>query len=279
MPSATCTENLLRTDTPATAAPMIRSSFNPKRLQQKLKNRVRGLKATLPEQLARAGRLIAVSLATSAVPYGLGEDARKLGESATASQIRRCYATPGQVFAAFPDQNKAKTFWKAIKAGNFARAQKTMQAHCPRFANKEIKAFDDGAAHRANRNSRGRVSKRQEPVFVVQTTRDLTAYVKKEVDRVGEGKAGWGACAKALGGTRGLPQWVTRHAGKLSLGLVEQNQSNPQRPFVRMTNQVPYAKNILSETDKQVALRIGVDRLANAIFTEERRMARANALS
>jgi hypothetical protein len=220
-----------------------------------------------------------VSLATSAQPYGLDEGARKAGEVATASDIRRCYATPGQVFEAFPDKFKAASFWKAIKAGNFAGAQKIMQRFCPRFHNKEIKPFDDGAAHRANRNNRGRVSKNQEPVFVVQTTRDLNAYVQDEVDRVGEGKAGWGACAKALGGARGLPQWVTRHAGKLSLGLVEENQSNPQRPFIRMTNQVPYAKNILTETDKQVALRIGIDRLGRAIFNEQLHIARANPLS
>jgi hypothetical protein len=258
---------------------MIRAKFNPKPLQQKLQNRVRGLKATLPEQLHRAGRIVAVSLATSSVPYGLGEDARKLGEAATASQIRRCYATPGQVFEAFPNKGSAQVFWFHLKAGRYSQAQSVMQKLCPKFASKEIKPFDGGEAHRNARNARGRVSKKQEPVFVVQTTRDLTAYVNKEVDRVGEGKAGWGACAKALGGTAGLPQWVTRHAGKLSLGLVEENQSNPQRPFIRMTNQVPYAKNILSETDKQVALRIGLDRLGRAIFNEQLHIARANALS
>jgi hypothetical protein len=252
-----------------------RASFNPQPLKKKLQNRVRGFQATLPEQLRRAGRLVAVSLATSAQPYGLDGGARKRGESAAAADVLRCYATPADVWKAFPEKKWASIFWAQIKRSDWSRAQKTMQEHCPEFRNKEIRPFDGGAAHRANRNSRGHVSKKQTPVFVVQTPRDLFAYVQHEKDEVGFGKDGWGSCAKSLGGTAGLPQWVTRHKAPAS---VIENQDK-ERPSITLRNNVTYAKQILTETDKQIALRIGLDRLSKALFTEERALARANALS
>jgi hypothetical protein len=230
--------------------------------------RSRGFQASFPEELRRAGRAIAVSLATSAQPYGIADSARQKGEAATAGDIRRCYATPGNVFEAFTNDGKASSFWKAIKSGNFSTAQKIMQRDCPRFANKEIKPFDGGAGHKSVQNARGRVSERQEPLFVVQTTRDLSAYVNKEVSHVGEGKGGWAACAKILGGTRGLPHWVTRHAGKRSGGAVlEQFGGNIKT--ITLINRVKYASEILSNTDKRTAIRIAIDRLTKGIFRAE----------
>jgi hypothetical protein len=243
--------------------------------RRKLAGQSRGFRASLPDELKRAGRLISVSLATSTQPYGIDDGARRKGEGATAGDIRRCYATPSNVFEAFPDQHKAASFWKAIKAGKIRLAEKIMQSHCPQFANKEIKPFDAGSGHRGVRNNRGRVSNTQEPLFVVQTTRDLLAYIKRETDHVGEGKAGWAACAKILGGARGLPQWVTRHAGKLSGGAVVENYGGNINT-ITLINQVRYATNILSTGEKQIALRIGIDRLLKGIVRAELAARRAN---
>jgi hypothetical protein len=251
--------------------------YNPRPTIQKLQNRSRGFANSIEDELDRAGRLISVSLATSAQPYGIDDQARNKGEAATSSDIRRCYATPGQVFEAFPDDGKAASFWRAIKSGDFTKAQTIMQAHCPKFANKEIRPFDGGATHRNLRNARGRVSKRQEPVFVVQTTRNLTAYVQREVTHVGEGKAGWAACAKILGGSRGLPQWVTRQAGKLAAGFVGKDYRADVKK-VRLENRVHYAQNLLTPKDKADAVASGIDRMTKAILIAERRTAAANRL-
>jgi hypothetical protein len=105
----------------------------------------------------------------------------------------------------------------------------------------------------------------------------LSAYIKTEVARVGEGKAGWAACAKILGGTRGLPQWVTRHAGKIAGGFVGKNYSG-QIKTVRLENQVRYAQNLLSPGDKAQAVKIGIDRMTKGILIAERRVAAANPL-
>jgi len=251
-------------------------TFNSAPMRARLANRSRGFALNVEEELDRAGRLISVALATFAQPYGL-DGARAQGEGATAGDIRRCYATPSNVFEAFPDSRDAAAFWKAIAAQNFVRAQGIMQARCPTFHNKEIKPFDGGAAHRSVQNTRGRVSKRQEPIFVVQTSRNLSAYIKTEVARVGEGKAGWAACAKILGGTRGLPQWVTRHAGKISPGFVGKNYSGDLKT-VRLENQVRYAQNLLTAANKATAVKSGIDRMTKSIMIAERRAAAANPL-
>jgi hypothetical protein len=251
-------------------------TYNTAPTRAKLANRSRGFALSIEEELERAGRLISVSLATSAQPRGL-DGARVKGEGATAGDIRRCYATPSNVYEAFSDDRHAARFWRAIKAGNFGVAQRIMQMQCPRFANKEIKPFDGGAGHRNVRNNRGRVSKRQEPLFVVQTARNLSAYIKAQVFRVGEGKAGWAACAKILGGTRGLPQWVTRHAGTIAPGFVGKNYSGNVK-IVRLENQVRYAQNLLTPGDKAQAVKIGIDRMTRGILIAERRVAARNPL-
>jgi hypothetical protein len=251
-------------------------TFNTAPTRAKLANRSRGFATSIEEELERAGRLISVSLATSAQPRGL-DGARAKGEGATAGDIRRCYATASNVFETFPDDRQAARFWRAIKTGNFGLAQSIMHVHCPKFANKEIKPFDGGAGHRGVRNNRGRVSKKQEPLFVVQTPRNLSAYIKSEVARVGKGKGGWAACAKILGGTRGIPQWVTRHAGKIAGGFVGKNYSGNIKT-VRLENQVSYAQNLLTPGDKAQAVKIGIDRMTKGILIAERRVAVANPL-
>jgi hypothetical protein len=255
--------------------PITVKTFDPARTNRKLQARSRGFSTSIEDELERAGRLISISLATSAQPYGIDSSARTKGEAATSSDIRHVYATPGNVFENFTNEGQAAAFWKAIKTGNFSRAEKLMQAHAPSFSNKTIKPFDGGQAHRAARNNRGRVSRKQEPVFVVQSTRALSAYVKSEVDHVGEGKGGWAACAKILGGSRGLPQWVTRHAGKRSAGFVGKDyRANVKR--VRLENRVAYAQNLLSPGDKSQSVAIGIERMTRGILIAERRTASAN---
>lgn len=253
-------------------------TFDPAPTNRKLAARSRGFASSIEEELERAGRLISVSLATSAQPYGIDQSALEKGEGATATDIRRCYATPGQVFESIQNPGQAAAFWRAIKAGRIAAAQTIMQRSSSKYSSKEIKAFDGGVAHRAARNNFGRVSKKQEPFFVVQSTRDLTAYVNAEVDHVGEGKGGWAACAKILGGSRGLPQWITRHAGKRSIGFVGKDY-RADRKIVRLENQVAYAENLLNPADKATAVAIGIERMTRGILIAERRTAAANPVS
>ncbi len=228
------------------------------------------IKNSVPGFLRQEARLVAVECARRAQPFGDGATARAVGEAATTSDIYRIYATAGKVYAAFANKGAATKFLKAMLAGNYQKANWIMVTHCPRFSNKQIKPFDGGAAHRQFRNNRGRIPKSQEPAFVVQpdsssswstATTALKAYIQQEVSRVGFGKGGWATCAKALGGTRGIPGWVSRQN---SPGQVIENYK-AELSSVTMTNQVPYASEILTEFEKQNAIDIAKDRLGKSV--------------
>jgi hypothetical protein len=233
-----------------------------------LTNRARGFNANAEEFLRRAGREIAISLATSTAPYGTNNSAKQLGEAAVRRDIARVYVPSGKVFSSFPNQKQGAAFWAAITARNYAKAQNIMDAYHPIYRRIPIRPFDGGAAHQAARKN-GKVSVKQRPVMVTQRDRNLLSYINKEVEHVGEAKAGWAACAKILGSTRGLPQWVTRHAGKLSGGAVVENYAGNVKT-ITLQNQVRYAQDALSASEKQVALRLGFDRLLRGIVAAER---------
>jgi hypothetical protein len=214
------------------------------------------VRKTFGGEMKRAARLVAVSLATSTQPYGMDEAAKTEGEVATASDIRRCYATPSQVYAAFPDVRFAKAFYARLKAGQLEHAQSILDANCPTFKGTPIGEFDL-FLHQGRRNKRGRISKNQKPLQIVVNPKALFDYIKSEVKLVGWGKSGWAACAKILESTRGLPRWVTRHGAP---GVVIDGTRSSDTPFIILINQVSYAALILTPADKAEAVRIGLDR-------------------
>src|SRR4051812_7616001 len=109
----------------------VRDRANFSGIRRRLTNARTAVQMTLGGELKRAARLVAVSLATSTQPYGLDEGAKTKGETATGSDIRRCSAPPSQVYAAFPDVRFAKAFYARLKNGEWARAQRIVDEHCP----------------------------------------------------------------------------------------------------------------------------------------------------
>lgn len=218
----------------------------------------------------REARLAAVSLAVSTQPFGDGTAARAAGGGATAGDIRRCYATPGQVYAAFADVRQAKAFYWNLMSGKFSAASTIVDQHCPIFRGVSISYFDP-RIHHGLRNSRGRIPKNQRPQQIVINPKALDDYVKAEVKRVGFGKAGWASCARGLDGTRGIPGWVTRHRAPATV----HERHVPGYSEITLTNQVPYAREILDAAGKSQAIDIANDRLFAALVNEEGRARRA----
>lgn len=235
------------------------------------RRRAQLVERSLPQLLRRAGRLCAVSLATQTQPFGLGTDAQLLGQTATVRDIRKVYALPSDVFPAFGNPKAAGAFWRAVQAGDWGKATGILHRDCPRYRNLEIRPFDGGQAHKANRNNRGRIAKSQGYIFIVQNAADLKAYINVEFKLVGFGKGGWASCARPLGGTAGLPGWITKHKAP---GRVEQRSGKGLAEIV-LINQVTYASEILSESQKRVAVEIAGDRLFKALQIEERKAAQA----
>ncbi len=97
--------------------------------------------------------------------------------------------------------------------------------------------------------------------MIVQDTQALKTYVAVEMAKVGYGKGGWATCARALGGIRGIPGWVHKHA---SPGSVIENYGT-ERTSITLINQVPYASAILSPSQKSQAVSIGGERLFRSL--------------
>jgi hypothetical protein len=214
-----------------------------------------------PKVLRPIARLVAVECARASAPYGDSEGSRKAGEHATAIDILRVYLTPSRVYNSFPNKKHANAFSQAIGKRNYAAAQNIVNQFHPLYRGVRIQAFDGGAAHRAARNSYGRVPANKKPAMIVQTPRTLFTYLDLEVSHVGEGKAGWAACARALGSTRGIPQWVTRHAGRgPSSGSGATENYTGATWHVRLINNVPYSQKILQSGAKEKAIQDGISR-------------------
>lgn len=228
------------------------------------------MERTLPTLMRRAGRLCAVSLATQTQPFGVGANAQQLGQVAVIRDIRKVYALPSDAFPLFGSKFEAAGFWKLIQAKDWAGATAILHRDCRQFSGLEIRPFDGGQAHRANR-VHGRVKANQTPVYVVQDPAELKDYINREIAQVGFAKAGWAICALALGGTSGLPDWITKHKAP---GRAEQRNS-PGLSEVVLVNQVTYASEVLSESQKRVAVEIAMDRLFKALVIEERKIAQA----
>jgi hypothetical protein len=228
------------------------------------------MERSLPALMRRAARLTAVSLAKQAQPFGTNNDAKLMGQKAVVRDIRRVYALPSDVYEAIDNRKIAAGFWAAVSKGDWARATTIMQKNCPLFHSKQILPFDGGSAHQAAR-VRGKIKAKQSVVFVVQKSAELKAYIQKEFDLVGWGKAGWAACARALGGVSGLPKWITRHSAP---GSVIENYGGG-RAEVTITNQVSYATAILNESQKKEAVDIAGRNLFKALQIEERKAAQA----
>lgn len=219
------------------------------------------MKRSIPQLLRQASRLIAVSAATQAQPFGIDDKAEAVGQVATNRDIYRVYATPGKAYEDIQNQGAAAGFWKAVKISAWDRAAKILNREGSRLKNTTIDNFDGGAQHRQLRNSQGRISPNQRAVMVVKNPSALKTYVTSEMAKVGQGKGGWASCARALGGVRGLPRWITKHG---SPGSVAENYSFPTMR-VTMINQVPYADSLMTPAQKAEAVQIAMDRLLKSM--------------
>ncbi len=221
------------------------------------------LKNSLPGYLRQEARLVAVSLAIQTQPFGSSATSQAVGQVATSRDIYRVYATPGTAWKDISDARAQAGFWKAVKTSAWDRAAKILNQSAARLKSTLIDNFDGGAQHRQLRNNQGRIPVSQKPVMIVKDPQKLKSYVTAEQKKVGFGKGGWSACAKVLGGTRGIPGWVSRQQ---SPGTVIENYK-AERSSVIMTNDVPYASEILSPSQKQEAISVAMDRLRKSILT------------
>jgi hypothetical protein len=219
------------------------------------------------ELLAKlAGKTIADEIATQAkgfvteiikiTPPAMGgstvKENQKRGELAVSRDIRRVYASPGNVFIEI--RNKlgepvARAFWAAYQNGNTAFCSRLMRQAGLSYG---VHNFDGGATHQSMRNARGRIS-RDRIQFLPMQDEDLRGYIGKRVANVGILASGWVAAGRLTGAR--APRYASRHGAN---GTARTQGSKGKLVYV-FRNAVNYA----SEND--------LDRRSRWVLAKQRR--------
>ena len=259
-------------------------TINPIKLQQALKAFVGNTKLEAAKEMRIQARSLCVSLANSTQPFGLNAKAKAIGEKAVTRDIDRVYKTGStavreigslpiptgktktqnakQAAAALAALVLGKSFGKGKKG---VGAQTAAQALIDRLNYKpyvytRIGEFDRGSAHENARFGRNRrVPKNQFVRQVVTKETELARYFKQKRGNVGIAKSGWAVCAGILGGFRGIPKWVYRHTG--GGRVVDRSQAligSFSKPYISMTNTIPWIANVISKSTVQKSIDIQV---------------------
>jgi len=259
-------------------------TINPIKLQQALKAFVGNTKLEAAKEMRIQARSLCVSLANSTQPFGLNAKAKAIGEKAVTRDIDRVYKTSAtavreigslpiptgktktqnakQAAAALAALVLGKSFGKGKKG---VGAQTAAQALIDRLNYKpyvytRIGEFDRGSAHENARFGKNRrVPKNQFVRQVVTKETELARYFKGKRGNVGIAKSGWAVCAGILGGFRGIPKWIYKHTGG---GRVVDNSKSAigafSKPYISMTNTIPWIANVISKSTVQKSIDIQV---------------------
>jgi hypothetical protein len=259
-------------------------TINPIKLQQALKAFVGNTKLEAAKEMRIQARSLCVSLANSTQPFGLNAKAKAIGEKAVTRDIDRVYKTGStavreigslpiptgktktqnakQAAAALAALVLGKSFGKGKKG---VGAQTAAQALIDRLNYKpyvytRIGEFDRGSAHdNARFGKNRRVPKNQFVRQIVTKETELARYFKEKRGNVGIAKSGWAVCAGILGGFRGIPKWVYKHTGG---GRVVDNSKAVigafSKPYISMTNTIPWIANVISKSTVQKSIDIQV---------------------
>lgn len=259
-------------------------TVNPIKLQKALQAFVGRTKLEAAKEMRIQARMLCVSLANSTQPFGLNAKAKAIGEKAVTGDIDRVYkSTPTavreigslplprgktatqnakQAAAALAALVFGKSFGKSKKG---IKAQSSAQALIDRLNYKpymytRVGEFDKGRAHENARfGKRKRVPKNQFVRQIVTKDSPLSRYFKDKRGNVGIAKSGWAVCAGILGGFRDIPKWVYRHTG--GGRVVDKSQVKPgvfSKPYITMTNTIPWITNVISKSTVQKSIDIQV---------------------
>lgn len=259
-------------------------TINPIKLQQALKAFVGNTKLEAAKEMRIQARSLCVSLANSTQPFGLDAKARAIGEKAVTRDIDRVYksgSTAVREIASLPlprgktaTQNArrlAAALAAAILGSSSGKGRKGVRdiskalqllnrVNFKPYVNTTIGEFDRGAAHENARFGRSkRVPKNQFVRQVVTKETELARYFKQKRGNVGIAKSGWAVCAGILGGFRGIPKWVYRHTG--GGRVVDRSQVKTgafSKPYISMTNTIPWISNVISKSTVQRSIDIQV---------------------
>jgi hypothetical protein len=201
---------------------------------------------TMREVLPPQMRLLAADLAHVTRPKG-----RSAGDNAgamkkIAARIAAVYPPVGVVVNRLKkkDEQVGVRFAVLISKRDYLAAKKILDTHAPEL-NMRVGAFDGGALHRAQRESKKVKNRLLAPGYS-----RVEAYIKKSVRLSGFAKGGFATAARELGGVRGIPGWATRQKSPGSGRITGDGKALT----VSIQNDVRYIADILKAADSSAAV-------------------------
>ncbi|NBW14645.1 MAG: hypothetical protein EBR82_42265 [Caulobacteraceae bacterium] len=247
-----------------------------KKLQQAMLKFSVAKRKTFQETLIQASRILAENLSFQTQPFSHDKSAKESGEGAVATEIGRVYDDVGNVAGKINtsgrsfDLKRVKSssqaeaaFVRLVRSGQYEKARELLnELRIEPYFSTNVGRFDFGEEHQKARfGARKKVSRNQFTRLAVTNTAAARAYIKQISQRVGTAKAGWASCSQQLGGFGKIPAWVSRHAVGGSLGEVNDASFIPKKPFIRMTNKVPWIDKCLNSQQMQRAIDIAAHKV------------------
>ncbi|MBL9115512.1 MAG: hypothetical protein JNJ83_10950 [Verrucomicrobiaceae bacterium] len=164
--------------------------------------------------------------------------AQQQGQAAVAADIRKVYGNAGDAYDLLAERSaaRASAFWMLHKSGDDNAASEMLRSS----RGVSFSPFDDGKAHKAMMDKRGRVGgkKGKRPIFYVRNGKELADYIKEKQSHVYWLAAGWKEAMTKLGGT--VPQMIAVHDAPGAIEFLNEGG----RWVLRAHNDVRFASNV-----------------------------------
>jgi hypothetical protein len=251
---------------------MAKFKFESVKFEQIMKDYAEIREVTIPDAVSLNARLLCVELARRTQPFGNDDTS---GKTRVKNDIGKIIKPPVQLLA-MANKVENKKIGKRLKSMIMNQRYDVVETIFRNlgFLNKwtGLEFLDSKSAIKTHHQDArvkptGRTKTRGSKLFISSGS-ELNTYITEIQKRVGISKGGWADCATQLkkvnkgGLLAGFPTWVKK-AMKSGSGKVQDMTSDIKNPRVHMTNNVPWASNVIPESEQAGAIAVVVVKMRN----------------
>jgi len=269
---------------------------NTDKLRQKMELFQKITGKTCQEVLKQEARLLAVNLAYNTPPYGMGQDALKMGERAVMNDILKIFQPASPIKLRFEtwklslredvrkfmtDIDLKNSIVAAIDQGNRYRDRRTtsrkqkitkkskaigitelasLLKNTKTFKDNEVITDADASMLKASRNAYGRTRKYGKNMRIVYNSKSVENLISAKTANIGFTKAGWGHCALLINAkVSNSMRGIpawVKRHVQNAPASVIDRSGNLAQPTITLTNKIPWADKAMGKTNYANALKI-----------------------
>ena len=250
---------------------MAKFKFESLKFEQIMKDYAEIRAVTIPDAVMLNARLLCVELARRTQPFG---DKQESGTIRVKNDIGKIIKNTEQLdeYADRVGSQRIKERLKdLIKSGKFDIVETILRniGFLNKWTGMEvISGSKMKSVHNQARNkTTGRTKSRGSKLFIASVS-DQETYISEVQKRVGMSKGGWANCATQLKRVNkgsllsNFPKWVIK-AMKSGSGSVKDITSDLKNPRVEMTNNIPWASNVIPKSEEEFAKSVVVSKMRN----------------